>query len=243
MACLRAGLVARFPAASRTTPAGSEECVYVLTHRGGRAVLDAVEYAAVRQGLYAREGKHRANFTHHVAVATLQLVLTLGQSGWRLVDFKSEDRDPSACVRVRHRGRNLTAWPDASAVAEAPGGKGTRRLRYLFEIDLTRKSNPRLSDRFAAYAAYAAAARQGSVPATHGIVFAVPGEREIERFIRLAAEAVAAERPGSAPPFLFWNLDDWYAAPGDLRSPSAIVGAKALSTLTGDSRRLIEVER
>jgi len=244
-----AGMVERFPGAVRAARAGSDECVYAITHRGGRVILDAIDYARARHDLYGRERKHRANFGHHVAVATLQLVLTLGQRGWRLVDFRAEDRDPSACVRVRLKNRVHTAWPDASAVVETgtEGAGQRRRARYLFEIDLTRKSNQRVRERFAVYAQYLSEQRRQADAVRSPIsptlvVFAVSSESEIERFLEHASDALAEARIREAPSFLFWNLADWFVSgsQGELRAPAEILESRNLSTLDGDSRRLIE---
>jgi hypothetical protein len=243
-----AGLVERFGYGSRSAPAGSGECIYAITHQGGRAILDPVEYAETRHVFYNRENKGRADFTHHLAVATLQLILTLGQGEWRLLEFQAEDRNPSACVRVRVRNRLLNVWPDARAVVE-PRSEVTsgRRRQYLFEIDLTRKNNQRIEDRFWAYLAYLAERQEGSASAAEqtGAVFVVPSESEAERFIEIAARVVAARGGGPKAPFLFWNMEDWYEVPVHagvgrlLRAPKEILMQGSLTTVSGSARRLV----
>jgi hypothetical protein len=249
-----AGLVEKFPASVTAVRRGSTESIYAITHQGAREILDAVEYSALRHNIYNREGKQRANFGHHLAIASLQLVLTLGQAGWKLVEFRAEDRDPRACVRVRVRERVLTAWPDAAAVIESGRGESKlrRRTTYLFEIDLTRKNNQRVADRFLAYAAYLSALRRDTPAATarpaaeHLVVFVVPSEAELERFLGIAGETLTEHRLANSASFLFWVLTDWFTpsdAPGaasTLLSPRDILRAKTLSTLTGDARRLVE---
>ncbi len=255
-----AGLVERFPSGTRLASAGSEECIYAITHAGGRAILDPAEYTEMRHDLYNRENKGRANFAHHVAIATLQLILTLGQYAWHLLEFEAEARNPGACVKVRVRNQQLTFWPDARAVLET-GREGTaqRRWRYLFEIDLTRKNSQRIADRFLAYAAYLAERQTGRTsPSERGAaVFVVSSEREAERFMEIAAEVVAARSDGAKAPFLFWNMQDWYEGhavgsgdraegsivaerPGGiLRSPREILSQASLTTISGESRRLV----
>lgn len=246
-----AGLVERFPASATAVRSGSAECVYAITHQGARNILDAVEYTAVRRDIYNREGKQRANFNHHLAIATLQLVLTLGQGPWRMLEFRAEERNPGAVVKVRAKDRILTAWPDAMALVESAGGAGVprRRTRYLFEIDLTRKNNQRIEDRFAVYGAYLvdkarsrpAAPQAGTALERWAAVFVVPEEGEIERFLEIAARVLSAWRPQERPVFLFWNLEDWYDdASGALVSPAAILKHSRLTTVDGTSRRLVE---
>lgn len=249
-----AGLVEKFPSSVTAVRNGSSESIFAITHDGARLILDAVEYAARRHDIYNREGKQRANFAHHLAIATLQVVLTLGQGAWTLVDFRAEDRDPRARVRVRVKDRVLTAWPDAAAVIESGRGdaRPRRRTKYRFEIDLSRKNNQRVADRFLAYAAYLVALQretqnvQAKPPAEHLVVFVVPSESELERFLGIAGETLAEHRLEASANFLFWVLTDWFTpsdAPGaasTLRAPSDILRAKTLSTLTGDARRLVE---
>ena len=185
-----AGLVERFSGGVRAAPTGSGECVYAITHQGGRAILDPLEYAETRHVFYNRENKGRVDFTHHVAVATLQLILTMGQGEWRLQEFRAEDRNPRACVRVRVRNQLLTLWPDARAVVELrQDGTSCRRRQYLFEVDLTRKSNQRIEDRFLAYLTYVADRQGGTVPPAERTVavFVVAGESEAVPICIIAA--------------------------------------------------------
>lgn len=246
-----AGLVQRFPAAATAGRCGSAECIYAITHQGARTVLDAVEYAAVRRDVYNREGKRRGNFNHHLAIASLQLVLTLGQGPWKLVEFRAEERNPGAVVKVRAKDRILTAWPDAMALVESRGGTATprRRARYLFEIDLTRKNNQRVEDRFMVYGTYLAdkSRSRATSPQVGGAaerwlaVFAIAGESEVERFIEIAGKVLSAWRPPERPVFLFWNVEDWYEqSSAMLLPPATILKHALLTTVDGASRRLVE---
>jgi hypothetical protein len=235
---------------------GSEECIYTITHDGGRAILDALDYAEMRHDLYNREGKQRGNFEHHLALATLQLILTLGLREGQLVEFRAEERNPRACTRVKVKSRVLTIWPDAVAVIDSGAGRtGTGRYtRYLFEIDLTRKNNQRIEDRFAAYAAHVGQHSAGGLAGTQPhrsreecvVVFAVSRESEVERFMKLAGRALSTLRPGERPAFLFWNLEDWIRPTeiatghrGVLRPPVKILNDTRLATVDGGSRRLV----
>lgn len=246
-----AGLVQRFPATATAVRCGSAECIYAITHQGARTVLDAVEYAAVRHDVYNREGKQRGNFNHHLAIASLQLVLTLGQGPWKLIEFRAEERNPGAVVKVRAKDRVLTAWPDAMALVESEASPSAprRRTRYLFEIDLTRKNNHRVEDRFMVYGTHLAdksrsrpaSPQTGSATERWLAVFAVAGEGEVERFIEIAGKVVSAWRPPERPVFLFWNLEDWYEQSGGaLLPPATILKHARLTTVDGASRRLIE---
>lgn len=261
-----AGLVRRFNSPTTAVRNGSAECVYAITHEGARMILDSEDYAQARHDIYNRESKQRGNFEHQLAIATLQLVLTLGQRGWTLVAFRAEERNPRACVRVKVKDCVLTVWPDAAAIVELcrEAGEQPQRFRYLFEIDLSRKNNQRVEERFLAYATYLVEwnrrdhQRAQASPAleTRVVVFVVTHERELERFLDCAGRVLSAWPAAERPCFLFWSMQDWYALPNGvsatvgrplgagavLRPPAAILKEARLATVEGAARTLVEEE-
>lgn len=228
-----AGLIERRRTARVRVGGGSEEFVYSLTPQGARELLSVAEYSRVRRRLYALGRGRDVNCEHALAVATLQVVLTLGQDGWALREFHRDERGKTP------GGEPGQVCPDAVARIESAKGE---EQRLVFEIDLARKSDQRIKDRFVGYASYLAG--ESAYGANHCmrsvVVMVVPAERELERLMRLACEIEPSAR--IAYELAIWNADDWYEPAGGgrrLRLPRTILSEESLATVTGESRRLV----
>ncbi len=236
---------------------GSEQFVYTLTKRGAQAILDDEEYAVVRHQVYNREAPQR-HYAHHVAISTLQVLLELGGAPWSVESFSSDHEDPKRTqVRVAlPSGSSATVWPDASVVIRFPN---EQQALYLFEIERTRKQNPRTDDRFRAYAAHLAAGLE-RIKERHRVnnavaVFVVPTEEDLRRLSARALEVLRAEAPQPRPMFLFWNMESWYseetvqrtrngradvAVVRGLRPPAEVLAEENVTNIAGKPRRLVQ---
>jgi Replication-relaxation len=232
---LDGGFVCRFRRFTPFAKRGSVEHVYALSHEGAKVILDEAEYARSRREIYLRERQDRKNLEHTLGVATLQIVLTLGQDGWRLIGFQPDERRPESRRVISVRGKRTVVWPDASATVEVPTSHGPRYQQLLFELDRSRKSNARLLERFEAYAELLARLRRSETETV--VVFIVTGESDLERFLTLA-DSVARKVPPAS--FLFWNAADWYDDTEGLRPPREILAEASLATLAGQPVPLVD---
>jgi hypothetical protein len=233
--------VHRFYYSTRPTGYGSDAFVYTLARRGAHSILDAGEYTATRHAIENR-AKPKRNYQHHLAIATLQLILDLGADPWTVEAFHSDDVEETkftATVDRRHR----TYYPDALAVLRYPNGK---RSGYFFEVDLAHKAEARLDGRFTAYAEYLTAHRR-DLKTAHGIagavvVFVVPTEQQLDRALERAHKSLASWGRKERPVFLFWNLESWYTTTEKgraLKDPQRILAAESVATIAGNPRRLV----
>lgn len=265
------GLVARLRSMKIHSGGGSDEFAYKLSEQGARAILAGDDLARERRQLRMEGRREQAHVDHSVAVSTLQLILTLGQCGWRLLEFRRDERGARVHGASTSSGHELTAWPDASAViehADTSGGESLERTRFLFEMDLARKSNQRIRDRFEAYLKYLfddrgnrgarADHERGGLHGSTIAVFVVPNEREVERLMELAVDTTRRGCLAGHTGLLLWNTEDWYvqsggdseteiavgaampAAASKLRSPQSILSEASLSTIEGEARRLVQ---
>jgi hypothetical protein len=236
------GYVERFYYSTRPAGYGSDAFVYSLAPKGGHEILDEHgKYKSARLALYNR-AKPKANYPHHLAVSTLQLILELGAGPWKLDAFYADDAEQTKfTVTVDHRRH--TYYPDALAVLRFPNGK---RSGYFFELDLVHRNEKLLDARFKAYTEHLTANRD-DLRGAHGIrgaatVFVVPSEHELVRTIERAHEALDDWGRKDRPVFLFWNLESWYHATKTgrgLNEPRQILAADNAVTIAGNPRRLV----
>jgi hypothetical protein len=258
----RHGLIERYYDSKRPTGQGSEQFIYTISLAGGRHVLDRDAYSRERHRIFRRSQRVQGNYDHHLALASLQLILELGASEWSVEAFRADERTPASRFTVRLNGSPHTSQPDAWVRLLLPSGQ---RPLYLFELDLERKNNQRTADRFEAYAAHLTGTELPKMLAREGasyaaVVFIVPNESEVERFIEAAAPILARAGRRERPQFLFWNIEDWYEqqrmerrqAVGTtterarewsittLRNPREILQARDVSDIHGRPRWLVQ---
>ncbi len=244
------GLVERtfFP----TGPAGhgSEQYVYTLTTHGARALLDPETFTEVRTRVYNRSReKSVATIPHRIAISTLQLILDHGEPGPALVDFTSDQEDPSARIRVRLDGRFMTFQPDATAVLEWPNGK---RSAFFFEIERTHKNRARTDRRFRAYQSYLVEHLQGMRERldVHGAVAVFVGDtsKRASRLQRIARQALGDLSRRRRPLLYFWHMETWYRSNvvQDPRDPDRVARRQSLAhprdVLAGSSVLTLEAK-
>jgi hypothetical protein len=257
----RHGLVERHYHATRPNGEGSEQFIYTIGAQGGRAALDPETYARDRRLIYRRCELKRGNYDHHLALASLQLILELGGHPWTVESFRCDERSERSRLSVRLDGRAVTVQPDAWATLSFPNGQ---QALYLFEVDLARKNNERIDSRFEAYASYLVG-HAGTLRAREAVnnvvvVFVAPGAAEVERLRARATPILRRWSRRERPLFLFWNQESWHetqelarrqdtGAPEAtrrtwsvqvLRAPHAILREPSLSTIHGDRRGLVQ---
>jgi len=261
------GYVQRFYRSQRPSGYGSDQMVYVATHKGARAVSSPTDYMLERRALYNR-AKQRASYEHHLGVSVLQMILELATKRWQLLEFiPDEERDQSRKLETLVNGEPTGFWPDASALIRFPDDTkdpGDQQTLYLFELDLARRSNARMRDRFLAYANHSRDRRQElaglrkdkkTVPYNNVVtVFIAPTAIDRKRHRNLANQSLRTWS-GKRPLFLFWSYEDWWdqlelstTRDGQertwkvpvLRKPERILDRDTIQTLGGDNRRLVE---
>lgn len=228
---LRRGYVRRFYHATRPSGHGSDQRVYTVSPEGAAFVLEPETMEKHRYAIYNR-AKHKVNYGHHLALSTLQLIFDLGEGRtWTVEDFLA-DHEPGTRLQVKVRGEgSTTLYPDATLVLGFSGG---RRARYHFELDLARKNLTRIRERFRAYAAFHAAQSPAEDEQLF-TVFVAPNRVERKRVLEEANRTLGET---DDPPFLFWNMERWYAD-GALRRPHEILAEGQVADLSGTSRRIV----
>ena len=226
---------------TKPTGYGSDAFVYAIAPKGAHAILDREQYAAERFAIYNR-AKPKSNYQHHLAIATLQLILELGAGPWELERFHSDDADETSfAATVNHRRRWF--YPDALAVLRYANGK---RAGYFFEIDLAHKATERLESRFLAYAEHLTEHRE-ELKKEHGIagavaVFVVANEHELDRLVDAAEDALGESNRDERRRFVLWNLESWYKRTPtgrELKDPRQILADDNANTVAGSTRRLV----
>ena len=204
------GYAARHYWASGPVGSGSPELIYTITPKGAREALEPAAYSRDRHLIYRRIKEQRANFEHHLALAELELVLSHGATEWRVVGFTSDERR----LRLRLKRRGGTEYglqPDAWVLVEFANGQ---RTLLLVEVDIGRKNNPRIDQRFEDYG-MVLSSRLEDLKKRYGVnnAIALFVEPDAGEAARLRARAVGVLRQATYAPrpyFLFWNRDEWF---------------------------------
>ncbi len=188
---------------------GSPELIYAITPKGAREILDSEAYAQVRQLIYRRASERRANFDHHLALTQLELVLELGARDWRVAGYNSDER--RARVQLKLAGKAYGLQPDAWVLAEFPDGQ---RALLLVEMDIARRENARLDQRFLAYGTLLST-RLEDLKKRYGVnnviaLFVEPSDDEVARVRGRAIEVVREAKFSPRPYFVFWNRGAWF---------------------------------
>ena len=234
-----AGFVERTFFPTRPAGYGSDQYVYTLTTHGARTLLDPESFAEARTRIYNRcREKSVATIPHRIAVSTLELILDYGELGPELVDFTSDQEDPSARLRTKLDGRLVTFRPDATAIFEWPNGK---RSAFFFEIERSHKNRGRTRRRFRAYQSYLVdhlddVRKRFDV---NGAVAVFVGDttQRASRLQRTALHVLGEVSRRRRPLLYFWDMESWYRTnqAHDLRHPDRIVQRRSLRTPAGDS--------
>lgn len=188
---------------------GSPELIYAITPKGAREILEREAYAGVRHLIYRRASERRANFQHHLALTELELVLELGARDWRVAGYSSDER--RARVQLKLAGKPYGLQPDAWVLAEFPDGQ---RALLLVEMDIARRENARLDQRFLAYGTLLTT-RLDDLKKRYDVnnaivVFVEPSAGEVERVRGRALKVVREAGISPRPYFVFWNREAWF---------------------------------
>lgn len=227
-------------------------------------MLEKDAFSRSRRKIFQRSQREQGNYDHHLALASLQMILELGTAAdeWGVESFRADERTPASQFVVNLAGERHTTQPDAWVTFSLPSGQ---RPLYLFELDLKRKNTQRTLERFEAYARHLTSAELPKMLAREGasyaaVVFIVSSEAELERFLEMATPILNRWSRRDRPQFLFWNISDWYEqqqmerreAVGTaaertrqwtittLRSPRGILEALDVCDAHGRQRRLVE---
>jgi hypothetical protein len=187
-------------------------------------------------------------------------VLSHGATEWRVVGFSSDER--RSRVRLKRRGGGeYGLQPDAWVLVEFANGQ---RTLLLAEVDIGRKNNPRIDQRFEDYGTLLGD-RLEDLKKRYGVnnalaLFIEPDAREGGRLRARAVDVLRRTSHTTRPYFLFWNRDAWFSeeqhkrrqrAPGDtwrvrewtvrvLREPAEILSNCPVVGLNGKERLLLQ---
>lgn len=233
---------------------GSPELIYAITPKGAREILAGDEYAQVRHLIYRRASERRANFDHHLALTQLELVLELGARDWRVAGYSSDER--RARVQLKLAGKPYGLQPDAWVLAEFSGGQ---RALLLVEMDIARRENARLDQRFLAYGTLLST-RLEDLKKRYNVnnvltLFVEPNAAEVARVRGRAIEVVRQQGFSPRPYFVFWNREAWFEerrfarrqqdrertwAVRVLRDPAEVLASAPVTGMSGKQRVLFQ---